>query len=152
MSMGRPAQSGIKHNVPLPLAIDDEYLSSTRCDCQQPDGVVSRNQYLVESLKLVQVLGQVLSTMYDAVRNGRQEVSGVAPINTMRATFRDMLHIEASLDNFESSLHPSLKWDVDCPSMAVNNVFVRQSNVLHARYEASPPAFTGTCRVTKATI
>jgi hypothetical protein len=141
--MGRPAQSGIKHNVPLPLAIDDEYLSSTRSDCRQPDGVVSRNQYLVESLKLAPILGQVLSTMYDAVRNGRQEVSGVAPsMDMMRASFMDMLHIEASLDNFESSLHPSLKWDVDCPSMAANNVFVRQSNVLHARYEATPPAFT----------
>lgn len=142
MTMGRPAPSGIKHNVPLPLAIDDEYLSSTRRDCHQPDSIVSRNQYLVESLKLVHVLGQVLSTMYDAVNNGRQEVSGVASIGTMRANFMDMLHVEASLDNFESSPHPSLKWDAECPSMAADTVFARQSNVLHARYEASPPAFT----------
>ncbi|KAL6699119.1 fungal-specific transcription factor domain-containing protein [Trichoderma pleuroticola] len=133
MTMGRPAQSRIEHNVPLPLAIDDEYLSPTRYDCRQPDGIVSRNQYLVEGLKLVQVLGQVLSTMYNTMRNGQQEVSSDAPISTMRAKFMDMLQIEASLDHFESSLHPSLKWDVGCPGMAANNVFARQSNVLHAR-------------------
>lgn len=50
MTMGRPVQLGVEHNVPLPLAIDDEYLSPTRCDCRQPDSIVSRNQYLVESL------------------------------------------------------------------------------------------------------
>ncbi|KAK0767090.1 hypothetical protein N5P37_000823 [Trichoderma harzianum] len=133
MTMGRPAQLGIEHNVPLPLAIDDEYLSPTRCDCRQPDSIVSRNQYLVESLKLVQVLSQVLSTMYNATRNEEQKVSSGVPISTMRAKLMDMLQIEASLDNFESSLHPSLKWDVYCSSMAANDVFVRQSNVLHAR-------------------
>lgn len=133
MTMGRPAQSGIEHNVPLPLAIDDEYLSPTRWDCRQPDGVVSRNQYLVEGLKLVQVLGQVLSTMYNAMKNEQQEVSSNVPISTMRAKFMDMLQIEASLDNFESSLHPNLKWDVGYPDMAANNIFARQSNVLHAR-------------------
>ncbi|KAL7912610.1 fungal-specific transcription factor domain-containing protein [Trichoderma velutinum] len=133
MTMGRPAQSGIEHNVPLPLAIDDEYLSSSRCDCHQPDGIVSRNQYLVEGLKLAQVLGQVLSTMYNAMRNEQQEGSSSVPITTMQAKFMDMLQIEATLDSFESSLHPSLKWDVDCSDMAANNVFVRQSNVLHAR-------------------
>ncbi|KAL7963777.1 fungal-specific transcription factor domain-containing protein [Trichoderma compactum] len=122
MTMGRPA-----------LAIDDEYLSSTRCDCRQPDGIVSRNQYLVEGLKLVQVLGQVLSTMYNATRNEQQEVSSGIPISTMRAKSMDMLQIEASLDIFESSLHPSLKWDVGYPDMAANHVFARQSNVLHAR-------------------
>lgn len=142
MTMGRPAQSGIEHNVPLPLAIDDEYLSPTRWDCRQPDGVVSRNQYLVEGLKLVQVLGQVLSTMYNAMKNEQQEVSSNVPISTMRAKFMDMLQIEASLDNFESSLHPNLKWDVGYPDMAANNIFARQSNVLHARYETNPPALT----------
>ncbi|KAL7930210.1 fungal-specific transcription factor domain-containing protein [Trichoderma chlorosporum] len=133
MTLGRPAQSGIKHNVPLPLAIDDEYLSSTRCECRQPDGIVSRNQYLVESLKLVQILGQVLSTMYDVVRDGQQEAPGAATTGMMKASFLDMLHIEASLDNFELFLHPSLKWDVDCPNVAANTIFTRQSNVLHAR-------------------
>ncbi|KAL7783680.1 fungal-specific transcription factor domain-containing protein [Trichoderma afarasin] len=133
MTMGRPVQLGVEHNVPLPLAIDDEYLSPTRCDCRQPDSIVSRNQYLVESLKLVQVLSQVLSTMYNATRDEEQKVSSGVPNSTMRAKLMDMLQIEASLDNFESSLHPSLKWDVYCSSMAANDVFVRQSNVLHAR-------------------
>ncbi|KAK4068011.1 transcriptional regulator family: Fungal Specific TF [Trichoderma harzianum] len=142
MTMGRPAQLGIEHNVPLPLAIDDEYLSPTRCDCRQPDSIVSRNQYLVESLKLVQVLSQVLSTMYNATRDEEQNVSSGVPTSTMRAKLMDMLQIEASLDNFESSLHPSLKWDVYCSSKAANDVFVRQSNVLHARYEADPPTLT----------
>ncbi|KKP05136.1 hypothetical protein THAR02_02731 [Trichoderma harzianum] len=82
MTMGRPAQLGIEHNVPLPLAIDDEYLSPNRCDCRQPDSIVSRNQYLVESLKLVQVLSQVLSTMYNATRDEEQKVSSGVP-NTL---------------------------------------------------------------------
>ncbi|KAL5083239.1 hypothetical protein Trisim1_001857 [Trichoderma cf. simile WF8] len=133
MTMGRPVQLGVEHNVPLPLAIDDEYLSPTRCDCRQPDSIVSRNQYLVESLKLVQVLSQVLSTMYNATRDEEQKVSTGVPNSTMRAKLMDMLQIEASLDNFESSLHPSLKWGAYCSSMAANDVFVRQSNVLHAR-------------------
>ncbi|QYT01574.1 Zn(2)-C6 fungal-type domain-containing protein [Trichoderma simmonsii] len=133
MTMGRPVQLGVEHNVPLPLAIDDEYLSPTRCDCRQPDSIVSRNQYLVESLKLVQVLSQVLSTMYNATRDEEQKVSSGVPTSTMRAKLMDMLQIEASLDTFESSLHPSLKWDAYCSSMAANDVFVRQSNVLHAR-------------------
>lgn len=72
--------------------------------------------------------------MYNATRDEEQKVSSGIPNSTMRAKLMDMLQIEASLDNFESSLHPSLKWGAYCSSMAANDVFVRQSNVLHARY------------------
>lgn len=124
MTMGRPTMAKLNHNVPLPVAIDDEFLSMTETDCRQPDGIVSRNQFSVENLRLASILGQILSTVYSTLENGVESMN-----------IQDILRLDATLDSFELTLHPALKWSASADAKhRPSALFTRQSNVLHARY------------------
>lgn len=127
MTMGRPAMTLMSSNVPLPSPTDDEYLT---VEGHQPAGTVSSNQFLYENMKLIGILGDILSKVYHSAAPGPEAESPRPP-----ADFQAVIDIDGALDEFEASLHPVLDWD---PSKALshdmNPLFRRQANVLHARY------------------
>lgn len=130
MTMGRPAMSTQTHHVPLPMAIDDEYLSATEPYCQQPEGVVSQTQFCVENLRLASILGQILSKVYSA------SDEGIGSTVQSDIHMQDVLYLDKRLDSFQSNLHPALKWNQTGDlNHEYNSLFTRQSNVLHARYD-----------------
>ena len=124
MTMGRPVLSHVTHNVPLPLAIDDEYLSPTRKDSRQPDDLPSRNQFLVENLKLSGILDQILSSVY---ATGAPREAG--------PNVEDILCLDGMLHNFKESLHPVMRWEgrPSQPNNNLNVLFTRQSGTLYIR-------------------
>ena len=130
MTLGRPSTAARSYNVPLPLAIDDEYLSAATSDHCQPDGIVSRTQFSVENVKLTYILGQVLSGVYHQPENSFDSTSPHQAGPSMQAVLR----LDDTLGDFEALVHPALKWAA--PANAVyerNRIFLRQRNVLHAR-------------------
>lgn len=127
MTMGRPAMTLTSSNVPLPSPTDDEYLA---VEGHQPAGTVSSNQFLYENMKLIGILGDILSKIYHSTAPGPEAESPRPP-----ADFQAVIDIDGALDEYEASLHPVLHWN---PSKALshdmNPLFRRQANVLHARY------------------
>jgi hypothetical protein len=117
------------------MAIDDEHLNSSQSVCEQPQGALSQNMFMVENLKLAKVLANILGYIYGAdIRGplGQQPQPMESPDLSMSA----LLRLDGSLEQFEASLPEALSWKSDlrlAPS-PVKTILNRQKNVLHARW------------------
>ncbi|KAF9892311.1 hypothetical protein FE257_002088 [Aspergillus nanangensis] len=147
MTMGRPAMTSAPSKVPLPSPTDDQYLGMGPHGATQPVGIVSANQFLHENMKLIGILGNILSAVYHSTEPG-SEVEIQRPPDV---DFQAVMDIDKSLTQFESDLHPALHWDPQrVPTSNINPIFGRQANVLHARYLhlkllLNRPAFSHYC-------
>lgn len=131
MTMGRPSMTRISCDFPLPSPVDDSCLSAgTEPDAQSEADAISHNQFLYENMRLIGILGKLLSTVYHSTEPGTDKGHLQPPSWDAQA----IMDIERDLENFQSSLHPGLHWD---PSQAwtrpTEPIFKRQSNTLHAR-------------------
>ncbi len=117
--------------VPLPSPIDDKYLSMEGQGEIQSPGAVSPNQFLHENMKLIGILGHILSAVYHSTEPG----SEVETQSSSEVDFQALMDIDRALCQFESELHPALHWDPQRVSNGdINPSSKRQGNVLHARY------------------
>ena len=69
MTMGRLAMIPTPHKVPLLSPIDDKYLAMGN-DTFQPVETISPNQFLDENMRLIGILGKILSTIYHSTEPG----------------------------------------------------------------------------------
>ena len=92
---------------PLPQAIDDEYLLVNAEGCQ-PVGLEPRMNLFIYSIKLWNILHDVLSTFYSGSRNScfidKVEVHGWSP-----SWLNDLLRLDEALDGLQTSLPGNLK-------------------------------------------
>lgn len=132
MTLGRPALPSNESEVPLPSAIDDEYLgSSASSSCEQPDGIFSRANFYIQAIKLYQIMGRMLANVY------RPWTTVATKRDKYEARFKDssvavVLDMDTELTRWESMLPHQLHWN-QRKSFQVDEVTERQSNVLHAR-------------------
>jgi hypothetical protein len=131
MTFGRPltisrATAGV---VPLPTAIDDEYLSKVAGkDAVQPPDVPSQIEFFVQTVKLYGMLDDILLSLYNPASEPTT-FYGKLQCWDNNAIFR----VETALSRWKSGIPYCLQFD------PVNNlgkfgpIFHRQSNVLHAR-------------------
>jgi hypothetical protein len=143
MTLGRPTSLSGAWPVQLPVAIDDEYMDATSVTgIQQPNNVFPRISFFIHTIKLYDILGKILDTVYNLW-------SPVAAANKMDASTKQqqkrsemgcdpstLIRLDQELTDFESQIQPELYWGPtgrmhgDDPSTAV---FKRQTNVLQAR-------------------
>ncbi|EAU38806.1 predicted protein [Aspergillus terreus NIH2624] len=128
----KPLEREIRWRVWCACVQMDICLSAgTEPDAQSEADAISHNQFLYENMRLIGILGKLLSTVYHSTEPGTDKGHLQPPSWDAQA----IMDIERDLENFQSSLHPGLHWD---PSQAwtrpIEPIFKRQSNTLHARY------------------
>lgn len=135
MTLGRLPLLQVNDDIPLPMAIDDEQLNFCTSGCEQPQGVISQNFFMVENLKLAKVLATILSYIYGA---GFRKPPGqqLRSTESLDDGISALLRLDGTLEQFEASLPETLDWKVNLnlePS-PVTTIFQRQRNVLRARF------------------
>ncbi|QGI70418.1 hypothetical protein CEK27_002747 [Fusarium fujikuroi] len=122
MTLGRPPVLQVTDGVPVPAAVDDEFICPDNTSCVQPEGKVSQNLFVVENIRLAKILGKILSSIYWP---------------SPSSDFSALVRLDGLLEDFKTSLVNDLRWwDVDAARQqgARGHILKRQTNVLHARF------------------
>lgn len=139
MTFGRPSMIPTNTRVPLPLAIDDECITTPEgaldLDPQQPLGVPSRMCFFTQTLKLYDVLGDILCVFYSSPTPRAPPFSDQA---RTEEDYQSVLRFDRCLLNFQFELPDFLRFRYICPETGEeiprDPVLLRQANVLHSRY------------------
>jgi hypothetical protein len=134
MTFGRPSMISLRTQVTLPLAIDDEYLSNDNTPCEQPKGTFSQTGFFIQTLKLYDILGEILAIFYDSSGASRGAGGGAKP--KPEEYYQSVLRLDKMLLDFQRQLPPNLRleWLDDNGQPAKRDVCSqRQANVIHAR-------------------
>jgi hypothetical protein len=131
MTMGRPSMTRLPCKIPLPSPVDDSCLAAvTQSDAQSQAGTLSHNQFVYENMRLIGILGSILSTIYHSTEADTSKGSLQLPPSDGQA----VMDIERALEGFQSSLHPGLRWDSNqVRNCTMDPILKRLSNSLHAR-------------------
>ncbi|KAA8911525.1 fungal-specific transcription factor domain-containing protein [Sphaerosporella brunnea] len=133
MTFGRPSMVSLRTQVSLPLPIDDENLSDDPPHCEQPPGIPSRVELFIHTLKLYEILGEILSIFYDSSGGGRGASGGDRL--KYEGCYQSVLRLDKMLLDFQRRLPPYLRQDMDEHGQLVvkrDACFLRQTNVIYA--------------------
>ncbi|SPO06482.1 uncharacterized protein DNG_09172 [Cephalotrichum gorgonifer] len=151
MTLGRPPSLYLDENVPLPLPIDDVYMPLNAPHIGQPPGTYSTNMFTVENIKLANLLGKILESVYQRSITAGTAASSLQGSVLTHDDLNVILHIDSQLESFADSLPPGLQWDMAAQSNdEIPPTLKRQSNVLRARFLHMKvflyrPSFTSFC-------
>ena len=139
MTLGRPLMISrtMANSVPLPASVDDEFLSSEPgIDNVQPLGVTFRSEFYLQTLKLYNILEAVLSTSYSSGLSENSASQEDALINEGLGDLdcNAILRIDNLLREWHQNIPEHLAWRSAPISREVDELFLRQSNVLELRY------------------
>lgn len=139
MTLGRPLMLYRYQQIPLPGAIDDEYLASPET---QPASQVSYMHFYVQTIKLYSMLADVVAQMYanTATKSVADSLGGTNNDRTTGAGFGSFAFIQemdAAISEFEEQIPHHLHWmrRESLPTHIKSvRVFEQQSSVLHVRF------------------
>ncbi|KPM46109.1 hypothetical protein AK830_g420 [Neonectria ditissima] len=135
MTLGRPPSMQVVSDVPLPNAIDDEYLQLHGDSSQQPQQTPSKNLFMVENIKLAKILALILDRIYGFVSVEKNCCRANHTSFTNDQDFGTLTHLDSLLEGIRSGLPEALRWDPDAKQPAGRSPLLeRQSNVLYARF------------------
>ncbi|KAH7174147.1 fungal-specific transcription factor domain-containing protein [Fusarium flagelliforme] len=144
MTLGRRPVLEMTDDVLIPSAVDDEFISSEVPSCNQPEGIMSQNLFMVENIRLAKVLGKILSSIY---------------WQSSSSDFSTLVRLESMLEDFRTSLVDVLRWwgRESEPQRTLtdrDHILKRQRNVLHARFLhlrilLYRPSFSAYCAATR---
>lgn len=134
MTLGRPLMLSNSNHIPLPQAVDDEYLSSPD---RQPAGHVSWVEFFVQTIKLYNMLAEVVSHMYTISPSRPANPSRNSEKSTGFGSFAFIQEMDAAISAFEDGIPDHLHWErrqrLPMHIKAVK-VFEMQTSVLLARF------------------
>ncbi|KAH7035473.1 fungal-specific transcription factor domain-containing protein [Microdochium trichocladiopsis] len=157
MTLGRPPSVYMTEEVPLPRAIDDEFLGLDRENASQPPDLPSQLLFTRHNIKCATVLGTILRTLYypsvEARPAYQQLRSRRSPVSTVDEDLHSILQLDSQLEELANQVPEPLRWDrTDLPAGLDERgrILRRQTNVLHARYLHTKillyrPSFTSFC-------
>ncbi|GAD96717.1 predicted protein [Paecilomyces variotii No. 5] len=135
MTLGRPPTTSYKSAIPLPSAIDDEYLIPGESNCKQPENVFSRTTFFVQTIKLNRILSEVLSEVYDPWNNMTDESGGEEGLKNQLMTI--VAGLDTKLEHFEKDLPSAFRWSgVNVNELRPEKLIELQRNVLSERSTA----------------
>lgn len=124
-------------SVPLPLPIDDEYLSSkVQIQNHQPSGQPSRLHFFKHALILSDILTEMISDLYSSAMD-REFLRKVGSTSRNQIQHTSIIGYESRLNEFWNSLPAHLRSSKNVDGTAVeesDRLFSYQSAVLRARY------------------
>ncbi|GKZ88004.1 hypothetical protein AnigIFM59636_006964 [Aspergillus niger] len=119
--------------VPLPEAIDDEYLDSSMATCQPSTETLSGTEFYVRTLQLYKILRKILSEVYEPWEDERAPDQSERP-KSENELAQTLLSLDEELLAFESNLPVALQWrDAQQPA-DVAGPFRRESSLLRGRF------------------
>ncbi|OQU97619.1 Fungal Zn2-Cys6 binuclear cluster domain-containing protein isoform 2 [Cladophialophora immunda] len=128
-----PAQS-----IPLPSAVDDEYLSTdVDVENRQPSDQPSELEFFIQTMKLHGILTEVTSQFYATTDPSDTTKTTRSSSSLKEPHYRFVVDIEEKLNFFWSSLPrflDSAKRDPDRSDKEARGVFLHQSRVLQNRF------------------
>lgn len=77
---------------PLPSSTDDRYLSMGSQGTAHPEGTISTNQFFLENMKLMRILGSILSNVYHSSEPGHRLTPYAIPGLVIRLSWILRLH------------------------------------------------------------
>ncbi|KAH7875845.1 fungal-specific transcription factor domain-containing protein [Lentinula edodes] len=129
--LGRPRSIGIEDfDIDLPIDCDDEYWENPDNPdqaFQQPPGKPSRVSYVVRLIKLMDILGLAMRTIYSIRRSDMWTTMGLTALQWNEKTVAEL---DSSLNKWIDELPQHLRWD---PSREDSEHF-RQSVMLYTTY------------------
>ncbi|CCX33498.1 Similar to Uncharacterized transcriptional regulatory protein C3C7.04; acc. no. O14130 [Pyronema omphalodes CBS 100304] len=134
MTFGRPSMISLHSQVTLPLEVDDEHIQAESTICEQPEGRPSRISFFIQTLKLYDILGEILAYFYDS--SGSK--CSLSTNEKADDYYQSLLRLDRRLLDFQRELPPFLRLHPidknNCPYSHEYPFTTRQANVLHARY------------------
>ncbi|KAF1796350.1 fungal-specific transcription factor domain-containing protein [Mucor lusitanicus] len=149
MAYGRPFMIPISRDLKLPQVIDDELLTvAPHPPAQQPASKPSQMAFLVHTIKLYEIMGEILLTLYSdgdtfggavdhASPSARSEIDG----DNLATSLNSILKLEMALCSWKQDLPPFLQHDQSRNAIfqmekdeLESKKLLRQCNVLKARY------------------
>ncbi|KAL9553656.1 hypothetical protein MBANPS3_003189 [Mucor bainieri] len=149
MAYGRPFMIPISRDLKLPQAIDDELLTAApRPPATQPASKPSQMAFLVHTIQLYEIMGEILLTLYSdgdtfggavdhASPSARSDIDG----DNLATSLNSILKLEMALCSWKQDLPPFLQHDQSRDAIfqmekdeREAKKLLRQCNVLKARY------------------
>jgi hypothetical protein len=138
MMLGRPVMT--QHStIPLPEAIDDEYLQPSFHCCQQPENTISKTEFYIQTLGLYKILREILSKVYGLGVDG-EEYGLSKNKNNESSRAQVLMELDSELLNFKSNLPLALRWNDNHQDMETAKAFCRESSLIQARLAIHIPA------------
>lgn len=134
MTFGRPSMIPVHTKVALPMAIDDEYLTDD-INCQQPQDRFCRMSFFINTLKLYDILGNILTVFYGGSNEARTSIP-FSDRARAEEDYQAVLRLDRALLDFQMELPPFLQFrylDAQGEPLPRDPIFLRQANVLHSR-------------------
>lgn len=148
MAYGRPFMIPISRDLKLPQVIDDELLTvAPRPPAVQTTSKPSQMAFLVHTIKLYEIMGEILLTLYsdgetfggavdNASPSARSEIDG----DNLATSLNSILKLEMALSSWKQGLPPFLQHDQSRDGIFLlekdeneAKKLLRQCNVLKAR-------------------
>lgn len=128
MTFGRPLMIHTSYTTPVPLLIDDKYLSS-KDEGIQPTRLHSKMGLFVYSCGLFEILADILTSFYTPRRSSDAQSNA-----SIQRTVLKVMDFSNRLDAFSASVPDYLKptHSVDRPQRTGSSTL--QQQVLHCRY------------------
>jgi hypothetical protein len=133
---GRPTsiQATDVLNVPLPLAIDDQYLQSNSISPRQPVGRPPTLAFFLHTVKLAHIIDQILGVLYTTNKEKPQQSGTATPSQTDPGSFNVLgqaVLLDGQLQMWwnERPLHLHPK-----SGLEGSRIFERQETVMQLRY------------------
>jgi hypothetical protein len=134
MTLGRPATTSYESAVPLPVAIDDEYLMPGNHDFVQPEDIFARTTFFVQTLKLNKILSEVLSKVYNPWNEALKSADGQEE-RVCNQVIAVVMELDTKLAKFEKDLPVAFRWvEVDPEELRPDSLVQLQRNVLGERF------------------
>ncbi len=132
MTLGRPILSSREATIPLPSAVDDVYLEDEQGAHTQPKGSYSKNTFLVETIRLYAMCGEVLTQIYkpwqDEMADGLERDYSLPD-----SVLNIVVGVERQLSTFKENLPVPLNWDCVEQHRGESWISERQRNILYTR-------------------
>lgn len=130
-TFGRPVLHSRPNVVPLPEAIDDEYLSESGEGCQ-PQNTPSRIEFFRHSIKLFDILKEILDRFYSPGYQTPEEDD----INLSTRYLGEVPRIYSQIDEFLINLPRHLQADGSMETLHIGSArhFRMQAQILKSRY------------------
>ncbi|KAJ3823960.1 fungal-specific transcription factor domain-containing protein [Lentinula raphanica] len=129
--LGRPRSIGVEDfDIDLPIDCDDEYWENAdhpEQAFQQPPQIPSRISYLICFIKLMDILGLAMRTIYSIRRSDKWTATGM---NALQWNEKNVTELDSSLNKWIDDLPDHLRWD---PTRE-NTEHFHQSVMLHSTY------------------
>lgn len=133
MTLGRPSLSSHESTVPLPSSIDDEELIHTYRDPGVSVKASSRTAFFVQTIKLYQILGQILHDVYKPWDQALRQYDNHHHQRGHTALIGVIIELNEALRRFEENLPESLRQSKPLVRTNQTDVSMRQRNVLRTR-------------------